>query len=129
LFVVSLGGIIPMVQRTIKDSLGVGAVAQTFLFHRHNGPRLDKQGKPAFILLRTLKGLKGDDPPPATPELVWILASSAESVPVGNTIGKLASGACCEYLNVSGKQKTKLLLLEDIQFHIANHWPDITSLS
>jgi hypothetical protein len=32
-------------------------VAQTFLFHRHDDPRLDKQGKPAFILLRTLKGV------------------------------------------------------------------------
>jgi hypothetical protein len=118
-----------MVQGTIKDSLG--AVAQTFLFHRHDDPRLDKQGKPAFILLRTLKGLKGDDSPPkkqapATPELVRLLASSAESVPVDHAIGKLASGAyffamrSCEYLKVSGKRKTKLLLLEDIQFHIAN---------
>jgi hypothetical protein len=78
-----------------------------------------------------LKGLKGDDPPPkkqapATPELVRLLATSAESVPVDHAIGKLASGAyffamrSCEYLKVSGKRKTKLLLLEDIQFYIAN---------
>jgi hypothetical protein len=84
-----------------------------------------------FIILRTLKGLKGDDHPPrkqapATPELVRLLAFSAESVPVDNTIVKLASGAyfftkcSCEYQKVSGKRKTKLVLLEDIQFHIAN---------
>jgi hypothetical protein len=118
-----------MVQSSIKDSLG--AVAQTFLFHRRDDPRLDKQGNTAFILLRTLRGLKGDDPPPrkqapATPELIRLLASSAESVPLDHAIGKLASGAyffamrSCEYLKVSGKRKTKLLLLEDIQFHVAN---------
>jgi hypothetical protein len=85
-----------MVQGSIKDSLG--AVAQTCLFHRHDDPRLDKQGNTALILLRTLKGLKGDDPPPKkqappTPELIRLLASSTESVPLDHAIGKLASGA------------------------------------
>jgi hypothetical protein len=118
-----------MVQGSISDSLG--AVAQTFLIHKHDDPRLDRQGKTAFILLRTLKGLKSEDPPPrkqapATPELIRLLASSTDAVPLDNAIGKLACGAyfyamrSCEYLKVSGSRKTKLLLLEDIQFHVEN---------
>jgi hypothetical protein len=73
-----------IVQGSISDSLG--AVAHTFLNHRHDDPRLYKQGNTAFILLRTLKGLKGDGPPPrkqapATPELIRLLASSTEPYP------------------------------------------------
>jgi hypothetical protein len=51
---------------------------------------------------------------------------SDESVPIDHAIGKLASGSffyamrSCEYLKVSGPRKTKLLLVEDIQFHVAN---------
>jgi hypothetical protein len=50
-----------MVQSTIQDSLC--AVAQTFRIHRHVDPRFDDQGNTAFILQRTLKGLRNEDPP------------------------------------------------------------------
>jgi hypothetical protein len=118
-----------LVQSSIQDALG--AVAQTFRIHRRDDPRFDAQGNTAFILQRTLKGFKNEDPPttkqaPATPELIRLLAMSAESVPLDYAIGKLASGSFfyamrnCEYLKVSGPRKTKLLLVEDIQFHINN---------
>jgi hypothetical protein len=118
-----------MVQGTIQDSLS--AVAQAFRIHRGDDPRVDNQGNTALILLRTLKGLKSDDPPPkkqapATPELIRLLAISDESVPLDHAIGKLACGSyfyamrSCEYLKVSGPRKTKILLVEDIQFHVAN---------
>jgi hypothetical protein len=118
-----------MVHGTIQDTLS--AVAQTFWVHRRNDPRVDERGNTAFILQRTLKGLKSEDPPtkkqsPATPELIRLLANSPNSVPLDHAIGKLACGAyfyamrSCEYLKVSGTRKTKLLLVEDIQFHVSN---------
>jgi hypothetical protein len=118
-----------MVHGTIADTLS--HVAQTFWVWRHSDPRVDERGITAFVLQRTLKGLKSDDPPvkkqsPATPELIRLLASSAITVPLDHAIGNLACGAyfyamrSCEYLKVFGTRKTKLLLVEDIQFHIAN---------
>jgi hypothetical protein len=62
----------------------------------------------------------------ATPELIRILANSDASVPIDHAIGKLATAAfyyamrSCEYLKVSGTRKTKLLTVEDIQFHKEN---------
>ena len=51
---------------------------------------------------------------------------SNKSIPIDHAIGKLASGSyfyamrSCKYLKASGFCKKKLLLIEDIQFHVAN---------
>jgi hypothetical protein len=90
-----------------QDSLG--AVAQTFRIHRLDDP--------AFILQRTLTTKKPHGRGEHQQHLIVLLE---------HVIGKLTSGSyfyamhSCEYLKVSGSRKTKLFLIEDNQFHVAN---------
>ncbi len=101
-------------------------VAQTHKLADRADPRLDIDGKFAFLLQRQLRGYSSTNPP-TTPQ-VAIKASILRKFyqmsisPADKALCELFSGTfffvmrSCEYVKVSGKQKTKLLTLKNIRF-------------
>jgi hypothetical protein len=106
-------------------------LAQTFKLADKPDPRLDRENKFAFILQRQLRSYANTDKP-VTPQAAitgsilrefYKLSISSSS---DKALCKLFIGAfffamrSCEYVNVSGYRKTKLLKVDNIRFFRGN---------
>jgi hypothetical protein len=101
-------------------------VAQTYKLADRADPRLDKDGKLAFILQRQLRGYSSVDSPETLQVAIttsilrkfYCLSISAAD----KALCELFIGAfffamrSCEYVKVSGTRKTKILALRNIRF-------------
>jgi hypothetical protein len=102
-------------------------VAQAYKLGDRPDPRLDADGKFAYILQRQLRGYSSTDEP-ASPQ-VAVTASVLREFhklaisSMDKALCELFTGAfffamrSCEYLKVSGQRKTKLLALRNIRFY------------
>jgi hypothetical protein len=101
-------------------------VAQAYKLADRSDPRLNVDGKLAFVLQRQLRGYSSSDPPPSPQiaitasvlrELHKLLISAADKA-----LCELFTGAfffamrSCEYVKVSGPRKTKLLTVNNTRF-------------
>jgi hypothetical protein len=123
----------PKVTKLLKaDSVraALDCVAQAFKLAVRPDPRLDADGKLAFILQRQLRGYKSTDPgeKPQVALTGSILRKFYQLAlsPFDKAMCQLFIGAfffamrSCEYVKVQGPRKTKLLTLQNIRFFIGN---------
>jgi len=105
-------------------------VAQAFKLAAHTDPRLDINGKFAFILQRQLRGYRSTDP--GEKPQVSITGSVLQQF-YKLTVSSFDTALCqlfigafffamrsCEYVKVQGPRKTKLLTVKNIRFYIGN---------
>jgi predicted nucleic-acid-binding Zn-ribbon protein len=105
-------------------------MAQAFKLAVQPDPRLDGDGKLAFILQRQLRGYKstnpGEKPQVALTgsilrKFYQLAISSFDKALCQLFIGAFFFAMCsCEYVKVQGTQKTKLLTVQNIRFFIGN---------
>lgn len=101
-------------------------VAQTFKLANRPDPRLDADGKLAFLRQRQLRGYKSSDPgekPQAAVTGSVLRKFYALSIsPTDKALCKLFIGAfffamrSCKYVKVQGPRKTKLLCVSNVRF-------------
>jgi len=106
-------------------------VSQAFKLADRPDPRLDRDGKFAFVLQRQLQGYRASDAPErrqiAIPgsvlrEFYRLSLSFIDKARCELLIGAFFFAMrSCEYLTVSGKRKTKLLCIKNIQLLIIAH--------
>jgi len=105
-------------------------VAQTFKLANRPDPRLDADGKFAFLLQRQLRGYRATDPgevPQAAVTGSVLRKFYQLSIsPMDKALCELFIGAfffamrSCEYVKVQGPRKTKLLIVKNIRFFCGN---------
>jgi hypothetical protein len=103
-------------------------VSQAFKLAARPDPRLDRDGKFAFILQRQLRGYKSSDIPEKrqiaiSGSVLWefyrLALSRMDKARCELFIGAFFFAMCsCEYLSVSDQRKTKLLVFRNIRFFI-----------
>ncbi len=89
-------------------------------------PRVDVNGRPSILLSGQFRGFKNNDPPTKQQVAVTGLVLRKFYSTALSTLDKIMCeffiGAfffamrSCEYLNVSGKKKTKILTIKNIRF-------------
>jgi hypothetical protein len=102
-------------------------MAQAFKLADQGDPRLDRDHKLAFLLQRQLQGYSTtDDPPRPQPAMTASILRMFYRIaisPFDKAICELFIGAfffamrSCEYAQVSGPRKTKLLTIKNINFY------------
>jgi hypothetical protein len=101
-------------------------VAQAYKLADRSDPRLNADGKLAFVLQRQLRGYSSSDPPPS-PQIAITVSMLREfhklSISAADkALCELFTGAfffamrSCEYVKVSGPRKMKLLTVNNIRF-------------
>ena len=103
-------------------------VSQAFKLAGRNDPRLDRDGKFAFILQRQLRGYRSSDAPEKRQiaisgsvlrEFYRLALSNMDKARCELFIGAFFFAMrSCEYVTVYGKRKTKLLSVKNIRFFI-----------
>jgi hypothetical protein len=101
-------------------------ISQAFKLADRPNPRLDRDGKPSLFLQRQLRSYKSADPPvKAQPALTASILRRFHSTALSEfdkTLCELFIGAfffamrSCEYVQVQGQRRTKLLCLRNISF-------------
>jgi hypothetical protein len=117
-----------LVKTNILDSVGAALdnVSQAFKLAGRADPRLDRDGKFAFILQRQLQGYRATDSPEKQQkaisgevlrEFYRLALSNMDKVRCELFIGAFFSAMrSCEYLTVQGRHKTKLLAVKNKSF-------------
>jgi hypothetical protein len=115
----------PIQSESVRASLD--CVAQAFKLADRPDPRLDRERKLAFLLQRKLRGYSStDDPPspqPAMTASVLRMFYRLALSPFDTALCELFIGAfffamrSCEYVQVSGPRRTKLLSIKNINFY------------
>ncbi|MGH7974184.1 MAG: hypothetical protein ACREBR_01565 [bacterium] len=109
---------------TVRAS--VDYVSQTFRARNRRDPRHDDEGHLAHVLQRQFRGYKNQDsaerPQHAISATVLRTIFSLRQSPIDEAIAQLLIGAfffamrSCEYCNVTGSRRTKLLTLGNLRF-------------
>jgi hypothetical protein len=118
----------PIKSESVRASLD--CVAQTFKLADRPDPRLDREKKLAFLLQRQLRGYSSTDDPPSphpamTASILQMFYKLAIS-PFDKALCELFIAAfffamrSCEYVQVSGPRKMKLLAIKNINFYRGN---------
>jgi hypothetical protein len=118
----------PLKVESVRASLDL--VAQAFKLAHRPDPRLDSDGKLAFLLQRQLRGYKsadpGEVPQVAVTGSVLRTFYQLSISPRDKALCELFIGAfffamrSCEYIKVQGPRKTKLLTIKNIRFFRGN---------
>jgi hypothetical protein len=118
-------------RKTVKSESvrsALDCVSQVFKLADRADPRLDRDGKFTLFLQRQLRGYRASDPAPKpqvamTASILQQFYSSAIS-DFDKALCELFIGAfffamrSCEYVQVQGHRKTKLLTISNIRFYI-----------
>jgi hypothetical protein len=115
----------PIKSESVRAALD--GVAQAFKLADRADPRLDSGNKLAFFLQRQLRGYSSTDDPP-TPQVAMTASIlrmfyKLSVSPFDRALCELFIGAfffamrSCEYVQVSGPRKTKLLTIKNINFY------------
>jgi hypothetical protein len=115
----------PIKSESVRASLD--CVAQAFKLADRADPRLDREHKLAFLLQRQLRGYSTtDEPPSPQPAMTASILRKFYKIAISafdKALCELFIGAfffamrSCEYVQVSGPRKTKLLTIRNISFY------------